>query len=119
MRGLGGKRGPCTVLALFALAIQLVLSFGHIHKRDLFAGWHEDGPATWKLARSPSPELPAQPADHEDICSICATLALAGSLVLPKQPTIVLPTAQPEPWLCDGVPVIAATAGRLPFQARA
>jgi hypothetical protein len=118
MRGFRGKPWPCALLALFALAVQLVLSFGHIHKRDLLAGWHS-GRATLKLARSPAPELPAQPDGHEDFCSICATLALAGSLVLPEQPAIVHPTAPPEPWLGDGVPVIAAPAERLLFQARA
>ena len=84
-------------LALFALAIQIGLSFGHVHADDdahravvpfvvaLFAG------------NSPGAGPVPTPADHEphglagDACAICAVIALAGSLLLPEPPALALP----------------------------
>lgn len=73
-------------LALFALALQLALSFGHIHAEDLIA------PAS--LATASANET--APADHRssldhDGCAICATVHLAGTLLLPSPVVAVLP----------------------------
>lgn len=119
MRGWRSRLRPCAWLALFAVAVQLVLSFGHIHKDDLLAGGYGNGPVALKLARSSPPELPAGPADQEDFCSICLSVALAGALVVPEPPAIIVPSARPETWLPDCIPVIVAHEGRVLFQARA
>ncbi|MGA2128989.1 MAG: hypothetical protein ABSG76_22895 [Xanthobacteraceae bacterium] len=102
-------------LALFALAIQIGLSFGHVHADDdahravvpfvvaLFGG---NGPTD----AGPVPT----PADHEphglvgDACAICAVIALAGSLLLPEPPALALPVGAID------APLLGRTAGLVP-----
>jgi hypothetical protein len=100
------KWGSC--LALFALAVQLALSFGHVH---LEAGAPVGGHASRLLGiYSASPAAAAidpagkeSPALADDSCPICALIHLAGALV---------PTAAPA------LPRLAAF-GRVPFAAAA
>jgi hypothetical protein len=84
-------------LALFALALQFYLSFGHIHPEDIY------GPANVPLSNAAQIALPAASAaksltaDHtasqpDDICAICATMYLLGSSSVPQAPQ-VLPVA--------------------------
>jgi hypothetical protein len=76
-------------LALFALGLQLTLSFGHIHPED-FAG------ANATPAQSQS-ALQNAPNDHNngdhDGCAICAVMHLAAGSLLPEPPSVVLPPA--------------------------
>ncbi|HXQ50215.1 MAG TPA: hypothetical protein VN802_03905 [Stellaceae bacterium] len=106
------------MLALAALALQLVLSFGHIHPGDIF----RPGASTLAGAVTPAPSTPQpQPPtlpDH-DGCAICASMAMAASSALPA-PVLLLPpsltgrASQPLP-----LPPIVASAPRPPFQTRA
>jgi len=101
-----GRPAVCTVvpgpgllnagagLGLFALLLQLALSFAHVHPEDLlpraFAGFddHVAGKAS----------LPGRNQDHEapgsqhDDCPICAVMHLAGTIVVPEAPSLALPT---------------------------
>ena len=71
--------------AVFALAIQFVASFGHIHREDIF------GPsipaAVSSQVQSADTNSPVDDDNHgipgHDVCDICATLSLASSSVLP------------------------------------
>jgi hypothetical protein len=87
------SRGGVAWLAFFALACQLLLSFGHVHLGK-FAGpvmWAaaEDGTA---LASAPAPQnAPTGLAD--EFCAICANIGLAGALVVPDSPMVVAPSA--------------------------
>lgn len=105
-------------LALAALALQLALSFGHIHTENVAAA--APGPAT------------AQPAaiggsgggEHHqdgghDACAICATVHLAGTLLLPAPPSVLLPIPKAFAWLPAAGHHDVACAARQPFQARA
>jgi hypothetical protein len=80
-------------LALFALVLQLALSFGHTHAEDFSgtAGTH----TALSQAADPSSSIPPGDNDSSDhrYCDICATMALAGSLVLPQLPVLEIPTA--------------------------
>lgn len=79
-------------LALFALALQLVLSFGHHHALPFSPS---AAMAAAQTATVPTgPDLPGQPND-EDHCAICAVIHLAGTLTLP--PPVVLPVPAPLP----------------------
>jgi hypothetical protein len=71
-------------LALFALALQLALSFGHIHPEDFAAA----NPAGVAAAHSGS--VPSAPVGDHDDCPICAAIHLAGTLLLPAPPAIPL-----------------------------
>ncbi len=80
-------------LALFALALQLYLSFGHIHPEDIY------GTANVPLSSAAQISLPAASAssslttDHtaslpDDICAICATMYLLGTSSVPEAPQV-------------------------------
>ncbi len=102
-------------LALFALALQLVLSFGHHHALPL-------SPATAVAAvqtatPSAGSELPGQPAD-EDHCAICAVIHLAGTLTLPPPVVLPVPAPQPVAWTQQPTTEHVALAARA-FRARA
>jgi hypothetical protein len=85
------NRRVCGALALFALALQITLSFGHIHVRD-FAGI--PGTAVAQTQVSAPHGLDGDAADQvaDAYCIICATVALSGALVLPVLPAL-LPAA--------------------------
>src|SRR5262245_1993641 len=83
-------------LALFALAFQLAVSFGHVHLK----GVAPPSVGTGVLAGArPSPadlNAPSKPAGHEhpadDHCPICTLIHLAGALVPAEAPSLPLPT---------------------------
>jgi hypothetical protein len=79
-------------LALAAIALQLVLSFGHIHLDGLASSSGVTSVAAEALS---SQQNPAQhPADEaHDFCAICATILLASSSLLPDAPPLPLPSA--------------------------
>ncbi|MBR0932597.1 DUF2946 family protein [Bradyrhizobium jicamae] len=97
-------------LALFALAVQFVLSFGHFHP---LAAAQAAPAAQVALSRldfsylgtSATPDLAVQvterqpPAHHDDdkhpadTCAICAVISLAGNLLVATPPVLMLPEA--------------------------
>ncbi|MFL6795782.1 MAG: hypothetical protein ACJ8F3_00045 [Xanthobacteraceae bacterium] len=92
-------------VALFALAVQLIVSFGHVHlKHSTPAG---DSSRELRLETSAfvgvadlsaGDETPA--GAHVD-CAICALIHLAGTVIAPQPPTLLLPgvigRAPPQP----------------------
>jgi len=98
---------PVSHVALFALAIQFALSFGHFHGvGDLTAGAQSSPTKSAVLvadnlvsqvAHKPSASRPApghDPREHPgDICSICAARAIANAALLATPPTVLLPRA--------------------------
>jgi hypothetical protein len=78
-------------LALFALALQLALSFGHIHVRD-FAGIPGAPVAHAQLTAPHGPDGHATDQASDDYCLVCATIALSGTLVLPALPAVPPPS---------------------------
>lgn len=90
-RRLGGR------LALFALAIQLYLSFGHIHAEDLGLA----APASVAAQSSAAQQGGSAPAsdDDHDICAICVALGLTASSVLPVVAPLPVPIATDWAWL--------------------
>lgn len=84
-RRLGGT------LALFALTLQLVLSFGHIHVRD-FAGISGPAVAQAQVTAAHGPAGDAADQANDIYCAVCATVALTGNLVLPNLPALSPPS---------------------------
>jgi hypothetical protein len=95
-------------VALFALAIQFALSFGHFHDvGDLTASGAQSSSTksavlaadnlASQVAHKPSASRPApghDPREHQgDICSICAVMAIANVALLATPPTVLLPGA--------------------------
>ena len=107
------------VLALIALALQIALTFGHVHLRGLAGGSPNAIAEQVRLAHIP-PQAPAQyPVDHDDYCSICASIFLASSAFAPAPPQLlVLADFQRiEHWLTAASPF--AEPLRLAFRSRA
>jgi hypothetical protein len=89
-------------LALFALAIHFVLSFGHIHVRSVAGGFPLVAVAS-SAPTTPS-DAPANPSSHPgfaDPCTICANIHLAGSLLTVDWPSWPLPLATEPERLAD------------------
>jgi hypothetical protein len=88
------RRMGTSGLGLFALLLQLFLSFGHLHSRDLFVP-RAPAAADAQAAISKSPSAPGQeqiPSGiPDDNCPICATMHLAASGLLPPPPSVVGP----------------------------
>lgn len=94
-------------LALAALAVQFVLTFGHVHESAALAapglqaasaavapgntGIAPDAGKTAKAQQTAADDSQSNPQGHhhDDYCAICAVMALAGSLIT-SQPAILL-----------------------------
>jgi hypothetical protein len=115
-RGLGGR------LALFALALQLYLSFGHIHREDIDGPEQRGAAATMALA--PAADSKSGPADHSsrhagDYCEICATISLLSTSPIAEPPLLRLPTVSRVVEHGAGIAVAAIVPRPPPFQSRA
>jgi hypothetical protein len=109
-------------LALFALAFQLAVSFGHVHldKIDpLFAG------SAAFASTQPGDEVsaPSSPTGREDVaddcCPICTLIHLAGALVPAAMPALPLPSMFGHLRLAAAVEFDLAASQTALFRARA
>ena len=119
MRWVHNRRfGSC--LALAALALQLVVSFGHVHldgvhRADLaFTVVGSAAPASQSLAA----QHPGNDGD-DDYCAICATIYLAATSFLPPAPELPVPLVSQTIEHFDRFAVVFIAPRRLPFQSRA
>ena len=75
-------------LALAALALQLVLTFGHVHIDSI----HRTSPAVDVAGSGTqvSQSVPAQQPsnDADDYCAVCATIYLAANSFIPQAPQL-------------------------------
>ncbi len=89
------RRPEFGYLALFALAVQLALSFGHVH-----GAWasRENAPLACRTFYQPPADhgCPLHKTDHQG-CAVCWTMSLAGSALLATPPGLTLPAAVGDP----------------------
>lgn len=84
---LRSKANKLSLLALFALALQFGLTWGH---------FHSEGLVRFPAASTHTAQVQApanghdQDADH-DLCAVCVTIAMAGSAVDATPPQLPLP----------------------------
>ena len=90
MRWYRSNRKFAGSLALFALALQMMLAFGHIHLRD-FAGVPGIAVAQSQVAPQGS-DGDASDQLSDGYCLVCATVALGGTLVLPTLSSLSPPS---------------------------
>jgi hypothetical protein len=119
-------------LALFALAVQFVLSFGHFH---LLAA-SEAAPAvqsnltqavTAKGLTAAGDQAAQQqsPANHDpdqlpaDNCAICAVVAMASTVVFASPPLLLLPQAVEFLYLTTDAEFVHLKSAGTAFQPRA
>jgi len=77
-----------SLLALFALAIQFGLSFGHVHADPAWLSAHQQT----VTASSASPIGNAQ-VDDDGLCAICITAAMVSSAAHATPPVLPVPAA--------------------------
>jgi hypothetical protein len=99
--------------AVFALAIQLVLSFGHVHLEDL------QSPSSVTASSQPQPNTPDDRGTGHDFCAICAALNLTSSSVLPTVAPPAIPVDHPYTWTGDIQRAPVFNRVQYLFQARA
>ena len=102
-------------LALVALALQLALSFGHLHTRDISASGislAKAHPASW--------QSPSKLADDEDLCPICFSGFLLSTSFVPDapQPPASFAFEPIDHFFARTIRLVAAIR-RTPFQPRA
>ena len=103
-------------LALFALAVQFALSFGHFHPGAAQAAGFASTEAASPVQQSPSsPDRDRHPAET---CAICAVMAL-GAALLATPPLLLLPQAVEFLQLATEAEFAHLRAGRSAFQSRA
>jgi hypothetical protein len=107
-------------LGLFALLLQLALSFGHVHPEDLLGASAADIAEVAGKAppASPDQDRHAPGAPHDD-CPICAVMHLAGTIVLPTPPALALPAQFTVAIFSTDDFVAVVVPRRPPFQTRA
>jgi hypothetical protein len=89
-------------LALFALALQLVLSFGHFHWDTAQAAAAAQSQADFAQQQASVPDVvrqAQQPAGHDDgkptndPCAICAVMSMASQMLYASAAFLPLPDA--------------------------
>ena len=92
MRWFRSRKRAGSYLALFALAFQLAVSFGHVHLERIAPP--SVGASALAHAQPSAADLnaPSNPAGREDLaddcCPICTLIHLAGALVPATTPTV-------------------------------
>lgn len=107
-------------LALFALALQLTLSFGHVHPN---AHLSRAAPGFAASLEMPAPGgIPEKPTKHTkftDFCAICAVVQMASSSLVPTIPSDFLPDIVSHERMPLSFHAQLIALLRLPAQARA
>jgi hypothetical protein len=115
-------------LALFALAVQFVLSFGHFHESAVQAApTIQSGLANAvSTAGAIAEHARQQPASNNDsdqrpgdVCAVCAVLALANAMLFATPPLLLLPQAIEILYLSTNAEFIHLNSARVAFQPRA
>ena len=76
MRWIQCHRRHGALLALAALVLQIVLSFGHVHLHGVVQS---------------APAAITHPSDNDDYCAVCASIFLASSAFAPAPPQLPVP----------------------------
>jgi hypothetical protein len=106
-------------LALFALAIQFVLSFGHFHG---IAHAAPTIPSAASLTATVTPQpAPGRDSDRHanDACAICAVIAMANAVLFATPPLLRLPEAAEFLYRTTDAGFIHLGSLRIAFQPRA
>jgi hypothetical protein len=115
MRWVRSNRRSGGLLAFAALALQLVLSFGHVHLDAV-----SRSPVVGAVAGvQGAPSLPDQHRGGDDYCAVCATIQLAANAFVPQAPQLAVPFVSRAIEHVDLVAVISIASRRAPFQPRA
>jgi hypothetical protein len=103
-------------IALFALAIQFALSFGHFHGVAAEA-------APGAVSQSVQQQQPASDRDSDqhpdDTCAICAVVTMANAVLFAAPPVLLLPQAVEFSYFADDAGFVHVNSVGVAFQPRA
>jgi hypothetical protein len=120
MRWFRANKIFCGRLALLALAVQFVVSFGHIHREDIFGSAGAAPSIAVPVANADQPSPANPPAKHgDDYCAICATVSLLGQSFVAAAPVLPLPPVAQAIAHVDRVAAVFIAPRRAVFQSRA
>jgi hypothetical protein len=109
-------------LALFALAIQFALSFGHFHAIAHAAPGIQSGVAQTAHVAD-TRQAPASDRDSDrhgnDGCAICAVMAMANAVLFATPPLLRVPEAVEFLYLTTDAEFVHLDSVRVAFQPRA
>ncbi|MBO0752114.1 MAG: DUF2946 family protein [Bradyrhizobiaceae bacterium] len=104
--------------ALVALALQIILSFGHTHAIGrIAAGGHASATAVHALKRG-DPDSPRGSSPFE-YCPVCAVIKMGASAVPPDAPAWCLPAIAGDVRFAPCTEVAVRSPEHRPFHARA
>jgi hypothetical protein len=112
--------GSC--LALFALALQLALTFGHLHLDGIASGGAPaiaSAQAPTGAQPAPDPDGDKSPARANHYCAVCAVIHLASSVSPVEGPSLPLPVSFARLRLEAAVELGSTGPNHTPFAARA
>jgi hypothetical protein len=96
MRWFRSRKRAGSYLALFALAFQLLVSFGHVHLERVAPPSVGARALAHAQPSGDDRNAPSNPTGREgladDHCPICTLIHLAGALVPAEMPSLPLPT---------------------------
>ncbi len=118
MRWFRARRGPAGWAALFALGLQLFLSFGHVHGAAASASATPITSVTSNLQGS-APSDQGAPDRDDVLCAICILNSLVGSALSYAPPTVLPPHALVAAALPLRTEPIVAQSDRIAFRSRA
>lgn len=125
MRWVRSRRQVGAWCALFALTVQLVLSFGHVHVLKIGTGSAAAGVlADWSSlvdggGKPPAPGKQKAPGLADDFCAICSLMNLASSVLPATAPGLPLPLLAKQVQITTRLEIARAAPPSLVFQARA
>ena len=105
-------------LALFALAIQLAVSFGHVHL-DGIRGMDSPAAVGRRHTHIAQSLTSPQGGDKDDYCAICANIYLVANSFVPPPPPLPVPLISTGIDHIDPSAATFVTPRRLAFQSRA
>lgn len=115
-------------LALFALLVQLVLTFGHSHgfvqaaplvQSQLADSAKNIASSDRTAVEKQSPTRPDREHPGDDNCAICALVAMAGTVTFATPPLLLLPQAIKLLYCTTDAEFIHLESVRTAFQPRA
>jgi len=120
MRWFRSRSKLSSYLALFALAFQLAVSFGHVHLDEIAP---RSAAAAAFASTQSDVNAPSSPTGREDVaddcCPICTLIHLAGALVPAATPALPLPSMFGHLRLAAAVEFDLAASQTALFRARA
>ena len=120
MRSLFFKREFGTWVALFALALQMAVSFGHVHLDGIHGAYPQTKITGFKAHAQSLPAQQPGGDDDDGYCAICATIYLTANSFVPQPPALPAQFASHAIEDIDHAPTaIIVASPRQPFQSRA